>query len=94
VISDGEYIHVFYRAVSKGNYSTIGYCKLKGPLQVEERYDVPVVFSNLIMNLMVWKIRVLSGLKACIISLIQLMMGHCPGALAVSKDLQHFEKLV
>ena len=26
VVSDGHSIHVFYRAVSKGNYSTIGYC--------------------------------------------------------------------
>ena len=33
VISDGDCIHVFYRAVSKGNYSTIGYCRLKEPLE-------------------------------------------------------------
>ncbi|HEV8504710.1 MAG TPA: hypothetical protein VGQ53_04890 [Chitinophagaceae bacterium] len=27
VISDGDHIHIFYRAVSKGHYSIIGYCK-------------------------------------------------------------------
>lgn len=31
-IREGEYVHIFYRAVSLGNYSSIGYCKLKGPL--------------------------------------------------------------
>src|SRR5436853_5630821 len=46
VISTGDSIHLFYRAVSKGNYSTIGYCKLSGPLQVEERFDRPVIFSQ------------------------------------------------
>jgi beta-1,2-mannobiose phosphorylase / 1,2-beta-oligomannan phosphorylase len=28
-IRKGDDIHLFYRAVSKGNYSSIGYCKLK-----------------------------------------------------------------
>jgi predicted GH43/DUF377 family glycosyl hydrolase len=42
----GEYVHLFYRAVRKGNYSGIGYCKLKGPLTVEERSDTPVLFSQ------------------------------------------------
>jgi predicted GH43/DUF377 family glycosyl hydrolase len=43
VISNGDGIHVFYRAVGKGNYSSIGYCKLKDPLIVEERLDKPVL---------------------------------------------------
>jgi predicted GH43/DUF377 family glycosyl hydrolase len=42
VISDGDHIHLFYRAVSKGNYSTIGYCKLKEPLAIEERLNKPL----------------------------------------------------
>lgn len=46
VISDGDCIHLFYRAVSKGNYSSIGYCKLNGPYQVEERFDTPVLFPQ------------------------------------------------
>ncbi len=43
VISEGGFVHVFYRAVREGNYSNIGYCKLKGPITVEERCDVPVL---------------------------------------------------
>ena len=46
VICEGDDVHLFYRAVRKGNYSTIGYCRLEGPLNVVERYDVPVLFPQ------------------------------------------------
>jgi predicted GH43/DUF377 family glycosyl hydrolase len=46
VIKEGNCTHLFYRAVSKGNYSSIGYCKLKNPLTVEERFDRPVLFPQ------------------------------------------------
>ena len=45
-IKEGNYVHLFYRAVSKGNYSSIGYCKLNGPLTIEERSDTPVIFPQ------------------------------------------------
>ncbi|HLF53081.1 pesticidal protein Cry7Aa [Flavobacterium sp.] len=43
VIREGNSVHVFYRAVRKGNYSTIGYCQLDGPLTIRERYTTPVL---------------------------------------------------
>ena len=46
VIKEGNTIHLFYRAVSKGNYSSIGYCKLKDPLTVEERFESPILFGE------------------------------------------------
>lgn len=46
VTKEGEYVHLFYRAVSMGNYSSIGYCKLKGPLTVETRNTAPVLVSE------------------------------------------------
>ena len=46
-IRDGKNIHLFYRAVSKGNYSSIGYCLLSDPLTVEERSDVPLLFPQM-----------------------------------------------
>ena len=46
VIREDDCTHLFYRAVGKGNYSSIGYCKLKGPLLVEERLDRPVLFPQ------------------------------------------------
>ena len=39
-------VHLFYRAVRKGNYSTIGYCRLEGPLTVAERLEMPVLFPQ------------------------------------------------
>ncbi len=48
VIRVGEDIHIFYRAVAQGNHSTIGYCKLLGPLKVVERSDKPVLVPDFI----------------------------------------------
>ena len=42
----GENVHMFYRAVSKGNYSSIGYCMLNGPLTVVERLDSPLLYPQ------------------------------------------------
>ena len=38
---EGDSVHLFYRAVRKGNHSSIGYCRLDGPLTVAERWDKP-----------------------------------------------------
>lgn len=46
VISYGDFIHIFYRAVAKGNYSSIGYCKMKSVFEIEERLDMPIIFPQ------------------------------------------------
>ncbi len=46
IIREGHMVHLFYRAVRKGNYSTIGYCRLEGPLTVAERFNTPVLFPQ------------------------------------------------
>jgi predicted GH43/DUF377 family glycosyl hydrolase len=43
IIKEGNDVHLFYRAVRKGNISTIGYCKLDGPLTVNERSTTPLL---------------------------------------------------
>jgi predicted GH43/DUF377 family glycosyl hydrolase len=45
-IKEGENVHLFYRAVSMGNYSSIGYCKLKEALTVETRNTAPLLVSE------------------------------------------------
>ncbi|GEP51365.1 glycosidase [Flavobacterium noncentrifugens] len=47
ILEDGQ-IHMYYRAVAKGNRSTIGYCRFDAndPLTVVERYDQPLVDSE------------------------------------------------
>jgi beta-1,2-mannobiose phosphorylase / 1,2-beta-oligomannan phosphorylase len=46
VIKIGNTIHMFYRAVTKDNYSTIGYCTLSSPLEVNDRNDSPLLFPQ------------------------------------------------
>ena len=43
VIRVGDSVHILYRAVSKGNYSSIGYCRLDGPLTLVERWNRPLI---------------------------------------------------
>lgn len=42
----GDDVHLFYRAVRHGNYSTIGHCLLRGPLEVVTRGDKPVLIPE------------------------------------------------
>jgi predicted GH43/DUF377 family glycosyl hydrolase len=93
VISEGNQLHLFYRAVGKGNYSSIGYCRLKDPLQVEERFDMPVLFpqfdyeSHGVEDPRIVKIDGLYYLTYTAYDGVNAL-----GALAVSKDLKQFEK--
>lgn len=92
-IREGDYVHLFYRAVSKGNYSSIGYCKLMGPLTVEERLDTPVIFPQTEHELhgvedpRIVKIEDLYYLTYTAYDGVNAL-----GALAVSNNLKNFEK--
>jgi predicted GH43/DUF377 family glycosyl hydrolase len=46
VIQVGKDIHMFYRAVARGNYSSIGYCRLSDPLTVDERHNTPIFYPQ------------------------------------------------
>ncbi len=92
-IREGDDVHLFYRAVSKGNYSSIGYCKLKGSLTVEQRCDIPLLFpqfdyeSHGIEDPRITKIDDLYYITYTAYDGINAL-----GALATSKDLITFEK--
>ncbi len=92
-IREGDDIHLFYRAVRKGNYSSIGYCRLKDPLTVEERHDIPLVFpqfdyeSHGVEDPRITKIDDLYYLTYTAYDGVNAL-----GALAISTDLKHFEK--
>ena len=94
VISEGDCVHLFYRAVSRGNYSSVGYCRLKGPLSVEQRLDRPILFpqfdyeSHGIEDPRITKIDDLYYLTYTAYDGVNAL-----GALALSRDLQHFDKL-
>jgi predicted GH43/DUF377 family glycosyl hydrolase len=93
VMQEGNTVHLFYRAVRKGNYSTIGYCKLDGPLTITERSDKPVLTSQYeyeshgVEDTRIVKIDDLYYLTYTAYDGI-----NAQGALAVSTDMKNFEK--
>jgi predicted GH43/DUF377 family glycosyl hydrolase len=93
VIREGEFVHLFYRAVRIGNFSSIGYCKLKGPLTIEERMSEPILSptfdyeSHGMEDPRIVKIDDTYYLTYTAYDGVNAL-----GALAVSKDLKHFEK--
>ncbi len=93
VYQEGDQVHLFYRAVRKGNFSTIGYCRLQGALDVVERSKVPVIIPQYpyecqgMEDPRIVKIDGTYHLSYTAYDGITAL-----GALAVSSDLQHFEK--
>lgn len=43
---DSDTVHIYYRAVRVGNYSSIGYSRLDGPATVAERSETPLLFPE------------------------------------------------
>jgi predicted GH43/DUF377 family glycosyl hydrolase len=92
-IRDGEYVHLLYRAVSTGNHSSIGYCKLKGPLFIEERNKTALLSPELdyeshgIEDPRIVKIEDTYYLTFTAYDGVNAL-----GCLATSKDLIHFDR--
>ncbi|MBB2147456.1 glycoside hydrolase family 130 protein [Pedobacter gandavensis] len=93
IIREGDSVYLFYRAVRKGNYSSIGFCKLDGPLMVKERLHVPLLVpefeyeSHGMEDPRIVKIDDLYYLTYVAYNGMDAF-----GALATSKDLKHFDK--
>ncbi|MCX6270929.1 MAG: pesticidal protein Cry7Aa [Bacteroidetes bacterium] len=93
VIREGKNVHMFYRAVRKGNFSSIGYCRLDGPLKIAERWEKPIMIpeydyeSQGVEDPRIVKIQDLYYLTYTAYD-----GTNARGALATSKDLKHFHK--
>tara|TARA_R110002049_G_scaffold218422_4_gene390071 strand:- start:6387 stop:7424 length:1038 start_codon:yes stop_codon:yes gene_type:complete len=89
---DGQ-VHIFYRAVKDGNFSTIGYAKSNGPNTLIERHKKPIITPEFdyekhgVEDARIVKIEDTYYLTYTAYDGINAM-----GALATSKDLKHFEK--
>ncbi|EIA07144.1 pesticidal protein Cry7Aa [Flavobacterium frigoris] len=93
IFQEGEQVHIFYRAVEDGNFSTIGYARSKGSFEIVERLDRPFISRDFtyekhgVEDPRIVKIEGLYYMTYTAYDGINAM-----GALAVSKDLKHFEK--
>lgn len=93
IIQEGNTVHMLYRAVRKGNYSTIGYAKLEGPLKVVERKKEPLLVPTTddeihgIEDPRIVKIEGIYYLTYCAYDGVNAL-----GSLATSFDLINFEK--
>ncbi|WP_321331050.1 pesticidal protein Cry7Aa [uncultured Bacteroides sp.] len=93
IIAEGENVHMFYRAVRKGNYSTIGYCRLKGPLEVVQRNDHPLVCSEFDYESHGMEDPRIVKIEETYYMTYTAYDGvSAVGALAISTDLNHFSK--
>jgi len=89
----GDSVHIFYRAVREGNYSTIGYCKLEGPLTIKERLNTPVLIPHLNYESQgVEDPRIVKIDDTYYLTYTAFDGINALGALATSSDLKHFER--
>ena len=93
VIREGNSVHLFYRAVQQGNHSSIGYCRLEGPLTVVERWEKPFMVPEFDYESQgVEDPRIVKIDDLYYMTYTGYDGTNARGALATSKDLKHFEK--
>ena len=93
IIKEGDSVHIFYRAVSTGNHSTIGYARLDGPLHLAERWDTPFISPELDFETQgVEDARIVKIDDVYYMSYTGYDGTNARGALAISSDLKTFKK--
>lgn len=93
-LREGNLVHIFYRAVSKGNFSTIGYCLLDGPITLKSRNARPVMVAEFDYELHgLEDPRLVKIEDTYYLSYTGYDGNNALGALAISTDLIHWEKL-
>jgi predicted GH43/DUF377 family glycosyl hydrolase len=93
VYREGDNVHLFYRAVRKGNHSSIGYCRLDGPLTVAERWDKPFMVPEFEYESQgVEDARIVKIDDLFYMTYTAYDGTNARGALATSQDLRNFTK--
>jgi predicted GH43/DUF377 family glycosyl hydrolase len=93
IYQEGEILHILYRAVEHGNFSTIGYAKTEGPLNIIERNEKPLIQRDFDYEKHgVEDPRIVKIEDTYYITYTAYDGVNAMGALATSKDLIHFEK--
>ncbi|MFT7031344.1 MAG: putative GH43/DUF377 family glycosyl hydrolase [Marinoscillum sp.] len=93
VIQEGNKVHIFYRAVRKGNHSTIGYCRLDGPMNIAHRNNAPLLAPHFEYESKgVEDPRIVKIDNLYYLTFTAYDGANAMGALATSKDLINFER--
>lgn len=94
VIKVDDIIHLFYRALAKDNYSTIGYCRLSAPMEVESRNEIPVLVPQSTYEFQgLEDPRIVKIEDTFYLTYTAYDGVNALGALAISKDLIQWQKL-
>ncbi|WP_329805291.1 glycoside hydrolase family 130 protein [Flavobacterium facile] len=92
-IKEGNFVHLFYRAVHEGNHSSIGYCLLNGPIQIEDRHYKPILVPEFDYELHgIEDPRIVKIEETYYLTYTAFDGVNALGCLATSTDLVHFEK--
>ena len=93
IYQEGNILHILYRAVEHGNFSTIGYAKTEGPLSITERNEQPLILREFDYEKHgVEDPRIVKIEDTYYITYTAYDGVNAMGALSTSKDLVHFEK--
>ena len=93
VLQQDNTLHLYYRAVREGNHSSIGYCKLEGPLNIIERLNQPILYPEFDYECQgVEDPRISKISDTYYLSYSAFDKTNVLGAFATSKDLMAFQK--
>jgi predicted GH43/DUF377 family glycosyl hydrolase len=93
IIKENDSIHLFYRAVRKGNFSSIGYASLSSPFAVNERHEQPIIIPEFDYEKQgVEDPRIVKIHDTFYLTYTAYDGNNAHGALATSKDLKQFTK--
>jgi predicted GH43/DUF377 family glycosyl hydrolase len=93
VIKIDDTIHLFYRALAKDNYSTIGYCRLSSPMVLESRNKQPILYPQSDYEFQgLEDPRIVKIEDTFYLTYTAFNGVNALGALATSKDLIHWKK--
>ena len=93
VAQKGNHLHMFYRAWNTQNRSTIGYCRLDGPLRVIERMKKPVLTSSGRSEYSIEDPRIVHIDGTYYMTYAAYDKKNCRIACAASKDLMTWQKM-
>ncbi len=93
IYQEDDKLHILYRAIQEGNFSSIGYAETKGPLKVVKRLEKALIKPELNYEKKgVLDARIVNIEDTFYITYAAYDGVNTLGALATSKDLIHIEK--